>query len=313
MENEKILQKLDTPVVFIVFNRPETTQQVIDAIRLAQPSKLFIIADGPREDNREDIEKVTLVRSIIDQVNWPCDVSANYAEVNLGCKKRVSSGLNWVFAQVERAIILEDDCLPHPSFFRFCEEMLAKYSKDEKIMHISGDNFQFGRRYGGGSYYFSRYAHVWGWATWKRAWQNYDVDLKRWLFSDKKKILRDFSSFRERYFWRKTLDNVMAGKIDTWDFQWAFTCMERGALAIIPNVNLVSNIGFGADATHTENVSRFSKIPTEPMEFPLVHPESIARNRIADSNTSKLFFQNRGLLSKVLRKLKHFINRKTKV
>ena len=151
-----------TPVAFIIFNRPDTTKRVFAEIAKARPPKLLVIADGPRADHPADVEKCAAVRAIIDGVDWDCEVLKNYSDVNLGCKRRVSSGLDWVFDTVEEAIILEDDCLPHPTFFRFCEEMLEKYRDDKRIAMISGDNLQFGRKRTGYSYYFSRYPHIWG-------------------------------------------------------------------------------------------------------------------------------------------------------
>src|SRR5665648_587346 len=165
--------QLKTPVAFIIFNRPETTRRVFAEIAKARPTKLLVIADGPRATHPDDAEKCAVVRAIIDGVDWDCEVLKNYSDVNLGCKRRVSSGLDWVFDTVEEAIILEDDCLPHPTFFRFCEEMLAKYRDDKRIAMISGDNFQFGKKRTEYSYYFSRYTHIWGWASWRRAWDNY--------------------------------------------------------------------------------------------------------------------------------------------
>ena len=172
--------KLETPVAFLVFNRPHTTDKVFSEIAAANPRKLLIVADGPRPDQPGEAERCVAVRAIVDRVDWDCEVLTNYSDINLGCKARISSGLDWVFDTVEEAIVLEDDCLPHPSFFRFCEELLVKYRDDERIAQIGGVNFQSGRRRTNYSYYFSRYAHIWGWATWRRAWRHYDVALKAW-------------------------------------------------------------------------------------------------------------------------------------
>jgi hypothetical protein len=168
-----------TPVAFLIFNRPDTTKKVFDLIREAKPPKLLVVADGPRQDKVGEVEKSMATRAIIDLVDWDCEVIANYSDVNLGCKVRVSSGIDWVFHEVEEAIILEDDCLPDLSFFRYCDELLERYRYDTRIMFISGDNFQFGRRSNTNSYYFST-PPIWGWATWRRAWKYYDVDIKLW-------------------------------------------------------------------------------------------------------------------------------------
>jgi hypothetical protein len=283
--------QLKTPVAFIIFNRPDTTKRVFAEIAKARPPKLLIIADGPRENHPGEAEKCAAVRAIVDDVNWDCEVLTNYSDVNLGCKRRVSRGLNWVFDTVDEAIILEDDCLPHPTFFRFCEEMLKKYRYDERIAMISGDNFQFGRKRTGYSYYFSRYSHIWGWASWRRAWGNYDIDMKLWpeirdgdwledLLGDKKSV----------WYWRYIFKNVYEGKTDTWDYQWTFSCWIQSALTVIPNVNLVSNIGFDAKAEHTKVKDKFAGIETEPMSYPISHPKYVLRDSKADFLVEKEMF-----------------------
>jgi hypothetical protein len=170
--------KLTTPVAFFIFNRPDTTEQVFSEIVRVKPHKLLVIADGPRSERQGEAEKCSQARSIIDRVNWDCEILTNFSEINLGCKVRVSSGIDWVFEHVEEAIILEDDCLPDPTFFRYCQVMLDHYRNDQRIGMISGDNFQNGIKRNMDSYYFSRYVHIWGWATWRNRWQNYyDVNI----------------------------------------------------------------------------------------------------------------------------------------
>lgn len=283
---------LTTPVAFIIFNRPDTTARVFEEIRSARPPKLLVVADGPRQDRPDEAEKCAAARAIVERVDWPCEVLKNYSDTNLGCKRRVSSGLDWVFQTEEEAIILEDDCLPHPVFFRFCEELLEKYRADERIMQISGDNFQFERGCSKASYYFSRYPHVWGWASWRRAWQHYDIDLKEWTtFKNKDGFLKMFSCRLERRFWKTVWDEVAMGKIDTWDYQWSFAFMARNGLAVMPNVNLVSNIGFGPSGTHTSDNNKVANLPAVGMEFPLVHPRLFTADVKADKYVSKLFFR----------------------
>ncbi len=182
---------IKTPVVVIIFKRTDTTEKVFEAIRLAKPPKLFVIADGPRADHPGEAEKCEAARAIIERVDWECEVLKNYSDTNLGCAKRVSSGLDWVFSNVEEAIILEDDCVPHLTFFPFCEELLEKYRYDTRIASISGQNVQFGRERTNYSYYFSRYNHCWGWATWRRAWQHFDFDMKLWPEIKKGHLLDD--------------------------------------------------------------------------------------------------------------------------
>src|ERR1700693_1667094 len=248
MPDERFL----TPVVMLIYNRPDLTRKVFTEISRVTPKKLLVIADGPHPDKPGDAESCKQARAILSSINWECDVKIDFSENNLGLKKRVSSGLDWVFNQVEEAIVLEDDCMPNPKFFRFCEEILGKYRDDERVSHVSGDNFQFGKNATPYSYYFSRYPHVWGWATWKRAWQNYDVDMAEWPELRDKKWLQGFlESRRASNFWNNNFEKTYSGQVDTWANQWLFACWRKGALSIIPCQNLVSNIGFGIEATHT--------------------------------------------------------------
>lgn len=278
---------MKTPVAFLIFNRPDTTEKVFEAIRKAKPPKLLVVADGPRSDRPEEAEKCQATRAIIDRVDWDCEVLTNYSEVNQGCKKRVSSGLDWVFNHVEEAIILEDDCLPHLSFFRFCEELLNYYRDDKRIMVISGDNFQFGRKRTEYSYYFSRYNHCWGWATWTRAWQYYDVEMKLWQQIRDGNWLRCLlEKPRAVKYWSKIFQATYEEDINSWAYRWTFACWLQNGLTILPNVNLVSNIGFGAEGTHTKNSRNpFANLPYENMFFPLKHPPFIIRDSEADKFT----------------------------
>ena len=280
-----------TPVVFLIFNRPDETARVFEKIRDARPPKLLVVADGPRPDRSGETQNCLATRKVIERVDWPCEVLTNYADVNLGCKKRVSSGLDWVFKTVPEAIILEDDCLPDPTFFRFCEELLERYRDDERVMMISGDNVQFGRTRTSYSYYFSRYAHIWGWASWRRAWKSYDVTMRLWPELRDGGWLRDIlhDAAVEQY-WHRIFEKVYRDEIDTWDYPWIFTCMANSGLIAMPNVNLISNIGYGASATHTTAKSIFAGMRTEPLSMPLSHPPFIIRDARADAFMEKEFF-----------------------
>ncbi|VVB53204.1 Uncharacterised protein [uncultured archaeon] len=285
---------LSTPVAFLIFNRPDTTKQVFAEIAKAKPQKLFVVADGPRADHPEDAKKCAAARAVIDQVDWDCEVLTNYSEVNLGCKRRVSSGLDWAFDNVEEAIILEDDCLPHPTFFKFCEELLEKYRDDERLAMISGDNFQFGRRRTEYSYYFSRYTHIWGWGTWRRAWENYDVDMKLWPEIRDGGWLVDWLGDKQSAdYWSTIFEKTYLKKIDTWDYQWTFSSWANNLLTILPNLNLVSNIGFNEDGTRTkDSKDKLANLKIEPMKFPLKHPSFVIRDSIADNITQKASFES---------------------
>jgi hypothetical protein len=300
--------QLKTPVVFVIFNRPETTKRVFAEIAKAKPPKLLVIADGPRADRPGEKEKCTATRAIIDSVDWDCEVLTNYSYVNMGCKHRISSGLDWVFDTVDEAIILEDDCLPHPTFFRFCEEMLEKYRYDERISMISGDNFQFGRKRTEYSYYFSRYPHIWGWASWRRAWINYDVDMKLWPEIRDGGWLKDLLGYKKSvWYWKYIFENAYKGTIDTWDYQWVFACWTQSLMTIMPNVNLISNIGFGRDAAHTTEKNKFSDMNSKSMIFPISHPPYILRDSVADSITEKQQYSGNILSLKTIKRIKSII------
>ncbi len=287
--------QLTTPVAFIIFNRPDTSERVFAEIAKAKPPKLLVVGDGARVNREGEAAKVAATRAIIDRVDWPCEVLTNFSEVNLGCKIRVSSGLDWVFEQVEEAIILEDDCLPHPTFFRFCEELLVRHRGDQRVGMISGDNFQFGKTRNHDSYYFSKYTHIWGWASWADRWNNsYDVELSKWPLVRDGCWLEDvFCKKEEAKYWANTFEKVYCGEIDTWDYQWVFANLVQGRVNVMPNVNLISNIGFGrADATHTSGESDEADIPTCPMLFPMHHPCLMLANRIADNFEYRRFIRN---------------------
>jgi hypothetical protein len=290
-----------SPVALLIFNRPETTRRVFAEIAKAQPQTLLIVADGPRANRPDEKKRCDEAREIAQAVNWDCSVLTNFSDENLGCAKRVSSGIDWVFSQVEEAIFLEDDCIPHPTFFRFCDEMLEAYRDDERIMTITGDNFQSGLKRWNYSYYFSRYVHIWGWASWRRAWKDYDLRMPHWPRFKREGRLSDMlEDPNELQFWTEVFDKCHRGEIDTWDYQWVFACWLRSALSIVPNVNLISNIGFGAQATHTTGVGKLANLATEAMKFPLEHPAIQIRDSRADRATAALFFR-KSLLSRARR------------
>ncbi len=274
---------LRTPVALLIFNRPDTTERVFNAIAQARPSKLLVVADGPRDSRLGEATRCEQTRAIIKRVDWDCEVITNFADRNMGCKLRVSSGIDWIFEQVEEAIILEDDCLPDPSFFRFCDEMLERYRDNERVGMVSGGNLQFGRHRGTGSYYFSKYTHIWGWASWRRAWKHYDRDITHWPEFKAQGLLEQmFATPGEQTYWQNSFQWVHEGSLDTWDVSWTFTALTHGLLQVVPNVNLISNIGFGADATHTHVVGVHANLPTQAIEFPLQHPTFVLPNLEAD-------------------------------
>jgi len=298
--------KFETPILFIIFNRPDTAEKVFNAIKKIKPKKLFVSADGPRENKPGEKEKCLATRKIIDQVDWECEVYKKYSDVNLGCKLGVSSGIDWFFKNVEQGIILEDDCLPAQSFFKFCEELLEKYKNNDKIMMISGDNFQNGRQRGDGSYYFSKFSHIWGWATWRRAWEHYSVNMEGYpKFKQDKKINAIWSKEYIRKYWLDTFDQAYENKIDTWDYQWAFSIWKMDGLCVIPNYNLISNIGFRDDATHTKSANKLANQKIQSMDI-IKHPFKIEQNKKADNYYSKIF--KKSLFKKILNKINALYN-----
>lgn len=299
--------QLKTPVAFFVFKRPDTTQKVFEQIRRAKPPKLLVVADGHRPDKVGEAEQCAATRAIIDLVDWDCEVLTNYSEVNLGCKRCVAEGLDWVFSQVEEAIILEDDCLPHPSFFQFCEELLIKYRDDERVVNISGTNLLSKWKAHTQSYSFSNYFHCWGWATWRRVWQYYDVEMKLWSQPRYQEKVRNILACDRQYFNRKRhLDHAHAGEIDSWDYQFFFLCLARSGLSIRPAVNLISNIGFTVDSTHTVKPDNRSNLPTTEMSFPLRHPLDIVADRDRDYREYRKFWEN-NLQKRIVRKVRQLI------
>lgn len=280
-----------SPLLFIVFNRPDVTSQVFNAIRMAKPPRLYIAADGPRNNKPGELEQCQAVQDIVTKVDWPCEVSKLFREENLGCKVAVSTAIDWFFSCEPEGIILEDDCLPDPSFFHFCDELLEKYRDDERVAMISGDNFQNGIQRGEADYYFSQYCHIWGWASWARAWNKYDVNLMYWPSLKAKDWFQTLGCTQsEATYWTKKFDRVYAKEQDTWDYQWTFACWFHNMLAVMPNTNLISNIGFGHQATHTTSESIYANMAVGPMNFPLQHPHQVTRNIDADRYTSNHMF-----------------------
>lgn len=275
---------LSTPIVLLIFNRPDLTAIVFEAIAQVKPKKLLVVADGPRFP--EEAEKCQRARAVIEKVNWDCEVLTNFSEKNLGCGRRVASGLDWVFSKVEEAIILEDDCIPTPSFFNFCQVLLDYYRYDKRVMHISGNNFQANQSRTDYSYYLSKYSHIWGWATWRRAWNHFDLSMKTWpKFKESGMLKFVCEDPYEQKYWTKTFEQVFDGTINTvWSYQWQYACWCQNGLSVLPNFNLVSNIGFGLDATHTRGNSCFSNIPTVDI-WKIDHPQFIVRHQEADVYT----------------------------
>lgn len=296
---------LHTAVLFLVFNRPQCTLKVFEAIRKAKPPRLYIACDGPRLNHIEDMEKIEKVRQTVSLIDWPCEVHTLFNEHNKGCKNAVSDAITWFFTREERGIILEDDCLPSQSFFRYCEELLDKYDSDQRIYHIDGTNFTEKESIFSADYEFSSYALIWGWATWRRAWNSYDINIEGIDSIIHKRVIkaRLGSEIAESY-WIKNLNKIRSG-FDTWDYQWFASIWLNHGLTIRPKLNLVKNIGFDEQATHTKtSTSLYTNMEVKEIDFPLRHPNSICPNLDLDTLCSRIRFGiNESKATRLLRKL----------
>lgn len=281
-----------TPILFLIFNRPDTTKLVFESIKKMKPKKLYIAADGPRVDRLGEFELCERTRNIIKDIDWECEVKTLFRSNNLGCKVAVSSAIDWFFENEEQGIILEDDCLPNESFYFFCEELLNYYKKDNTIMHIGGSNFQNEKIRGNASYYFSNYNHIWGWATWRRAWEKYDVNMQTFTTEECNDILNQtFKSEKEKFFWRKIFNDSIKKDVNTWDYQWTYAIMKNKGLSIIPNINLVKNIGFDENGTHTNSNDILGLgIRKYGILSEIIHVDKKQINYLADSYALRKFF-----------------------
>ena len=305
--NQSAEFSLQTPVVFVVFNRPDCTAQSLAVIRAARPRRLYVVADGPRVDRAGEAALCAGVRALVERgVDWPCEVIRDYAPANLGCARRVSSGLDAAFARETEAIILEDDCVPDPTFFRFCAELLARYRDDPRVAQIGGCTFQGTGLPTPASYYFSRYPHCWGWATWRRAWRLYDPAMPEWQGRGHAWLAEWVPDPAERRVWEDCFDATARGQIDSWAYRWTLAVWRQGCFSILPAHNLVSNIGFDRSATHTRKASSVAFMAVAPMSFPLMHPESLARDAAADERTSRRVFRPPSLGLRIKRRLQRF-------
>jgi hypothetical protein len=278
------------PVTLLIYNRPELTRLALDSIRAHRPGQLIVVADAPRSGNARDAQRCDETRRVIAEVDWPCELTTDYAAVHMGCAARVASGITQVLSRFPATIVIEDDCVADSSFFRYADELLERYAGDERLFAISGDNFEVASSAESASYFFSRYAHIWGWATWSRAWRHYDPSMAEW------EGLRD-SGWLERLFdrdpsaaryWRDVFDRTARGEIDSWAYRWLLACWRHDGLTAIPARNVVSNTGFSGGP--------FARQPVTPMQFPMRHPTRVERSIEADRATQKWVFEHPRLL-----------------
>lgn len=262
---------LHTAVLLLGFNRPEMTRQVFEQIRKAQPPRLYLAVDGPRPGNRNDAQGCAEIRALAEEVDWDCEVHTLFRDENLGCPVAVSSAITWFLEAEGQGIILEDDCVPSLSFFWFCQEMLERYRHDTRVMHIGGTNRGIVNEDADYSYFFSRYVQIWGWATWKRAWDLFDLKIETW--PEVRPMMHNYTySEGELEVRRKQFDSVYYDNYDVWGYQWNYARIINHGLAVLPSANLISNIGFDETSTHNSKPCEVSFLPVGELRFPLKHP-----------------------------------------
>lgn len=275
---------MKSAVLFMIFKRVDTTKRVFERIREVQPPRLYIAADGPRKDRPDEVQKCADTRRVVENVDWPCEVYRLYRDDNLGCGKGVSSAISWFFEHEEQGIIIEDDILAHPDFFKYCDDLLDRYKDDERIQLISGNNYFYDGYKSDVSYYMSNYMNIWGWASWKRVWITYKYDVNEYDGTEiRKNLQNNLSKSSARYFWN-IFQKMKKFKVDTWDFQLYMNQQFYNRRSILPCVNMVENIGMGSeDAAHTKKQNATVSNHKGNSPYPLVHPSKIAEDRLADS------------------------------
>ncbi|MEQ9218801.1 MAG: nucleotide-diphospho-sugar transferase [Cyclobacteriaceae bacterium] len=288
---------MKVPVLLLIYNRPDKTARVLQSISNYKPDSLYIASDGPKYNNDQWLIEKTRKEAL--DIPWDCKVNKLFRSENLGCKEAVSQGINWFFEHEEMGIIIEDDCLPDASFFPFCEELLIRYKDDSRLGMISGTN-QFANQIPTGySYFFASNASIWGWATWRRAWETYDVTMADWPKLRNTKFLKHHTfNFLEMWRRRSVYDDVYNGRIDTWDFQWTFSRQKSNLISIVPKNNLVQNIGMDEEGTHL-NSSYIDQIDTGEVKFPLDHPPKFEVSRQFDRLLSQQLISE-GILRNIL-------------
>lgn len=295
----------EIPVLLLLFRRPDTTRRILTRLRSLQPAWLVVVADGPRADVPEDLELCRAVRQEVLAVDWPCQIERLYAETNQGIAASLERGLERVFSFHERVIVLEDDCLPDPSFFPFCAELLERYAETETVMSIAGSNPGIGSAPEDSSYCFSRYQLLWGWATWKRAWRHQDRWMRHWPeCSGSDWLASRLETPQARRYWAYHF-RTNHRTAENWDYAWTFSCWRRNGLCVHPAVNLVRNLGFRADATHTvSDSSPWARMEADSLPFPLVHAPAIARNASRDLRIEAACFSGPEFLEPLFRSIR---------
>ncbi|MDL0082069.1 methyltransferase FkbM [Helicobacter sp. XJK30-2] len=305
------IYRCQNAVLLLFFNRLDTTLAVLAQIAKVQPKVIYLAQDGARDD-KELAQAALLRRRVIEHITWECKIHTRFLDTNLGCKLAVSSAISWFFSQEKQGIILEDDCLPSISFFRFCDELLERYSNEQKVFMISGwSGLDFAKNTSVETlhpkaqlqedYFFSKYPHIWGWASWARAWQKYQLEFSD--FEAEFRLLDNFYSVKEKRYWYKILKAYAQGKINTWDYPLAYSVWKHKGLCIYPKNNMIKNIGFNRDdATHTTGESKFATMPSYELAFPIIHPSSTQAHAI-DTTAFHIAFHQPSIYARIAKKL----------
>jgi len=281
--------QVKSPVVIFIYKRATNLEAITAVLRKVKPARVYIIADGSSQNNDKEVLSTRI--KLESLITWKCKIIKIYSDTNLGLKKRFASGINTVFQKEDRAIFIEDDCIPSITFFRYCDELLEKYVNNPQIGIISGDNFLFGQPKIKESYYFSRYPLIWGWASWRRAWKGYDPEITTWKIGEVNSWLSDYLGSKvASLYWHLIFNNVKKNIIKTWDYQLTYHFFKSRMLHITPKVNMVTNVGIDSHATNTKIKSRGMGQTANDIEFPLIHPTSIVRNIAADTKVEKTVF-----------------------
>lgn len=297
------------PIVLIFYKRVDTTEKVINSIRQVKPERVYLIADAPKQGYPEEKEKVKQTRLLVEKaIDWPCEIKRNYAEINMGCKKRVESGISWVFEQEEEAIIIEDDIVPSIDFYYFCQDMLERYRNNPEVLMVSGyKNVEYYQSKD--QYLFSAFSCIWGWATWRRAWKLYDKDLSTWKENKRKGTLKWLMKFPSLLWVYWNIEYTYRKEIDAWGFGWNYARYINRGLGVVPSVNMIENIGFNSeDATHTKGVKprdfSYGEFSFPIKEIPVI------RDRKYDKEYIRLFYNGPKAVLMLIKKSLFYIIRK---
>lgn len=294
---------INTAIAIFCFNRPSQTKKVFNQIKKIKPNKIFLIMDGPRKKNKLDKINCNKVKKIITSINWNCKVYKNFNKSNEGLKKRFITGLTWVFSKVDKAIILEDDCLPSNDFFYFCDQLLKYYQNSKKVKFITGNCFQKKNMKIKETYYFSKYSHIWGWAAWRSTWKLYNDNEKYWKkYLNSKKFQKVCEDQNERKYWSNMFENIQNGKLKSWAFYMLLSLWKNNLLTATPSINLVENVGFNAFGTNTKKLNINSKLSDNYIDRPIKHPKKIMLNKEADKFVFKNIYSS-NLKKKLFNKL----------